>query len=323
MSNESGDDSSLIAHCSLLVWRRSMTSSASETFTPSARTPDDLDAYWRAAMDELEALSAAAEVDPLPLRSTDFADCYAVKLTSVGPYRLYAYYSVPHGEGPFPVIYHAPAYASVVQVPPYEERRRHISLSLCARGQRLSDRPFAASYPGLLTHGIERPASYIYRGIGCDAVRGVDFLLSRPEVDARRIAVVGNDMALLAAALRPQVAAVVMAGPLFYAAADLAPATSAYPWEEINDYTRLNPDRAGEVFGTLGYFDPLHLAPRVRANVYLPHDRPGGFVTAERLAPLVAALPDGATLYELTGYGYTDRCAQEAWLAAQLGTDAD
>lgn len=299
-----------------------MTRPASEPFTPSAHPPADLDAYWQAALDELAALPLAAEVDPLPLRSTDFADCYAVKLTSIGPYRLFAYYSVPRGDGPFPAIYHAPAYASVVAVPPYEERRRHVVLSLCARGQCLSDRPFAASYPGLLTHGIESPASYIYRGILCDAVRGVDFLLSRPEVDARRIAAVGNDMALLVAALRPAVAAVVMANPLFYAAADLAPATSAYPWEEINDYVRLAPDRAAAVFATLAYFDPLHLAPRVRAAVYVPHERPGGLFTAERLAPLVAALPDGATLYELTGYGYTDRCAQEAWLAERLGTGA-
>lgn len=299
-----------------------MTNSAPEAFTPSAGPPADLDAYWQAALDELAALPPAAEVDPLPLRSTDFADCYAVKLTSVGPYRLFAYYSVPHGDGPFPAIYHAPGYASVVQVPPFAERRRHVVLSLCARGQRLSDRPFAASYPGLLTHGIDRAADYIFRGIVCDAARGIDFLLARPEVDRRRIAVVGNDVGFLAAALRPAVSAVVMAGPLFYAAADLAPTTSAYPWEEVNDYARLMPDRAADAFRTLSYFDPLHLAPRLRAAVYLPHDRPGGFITAERLAPLVAALPDGASLYQLTGHGHTDRLAQEAWLAEQLGAGA-
>ena len=139
-------------------------------------------------------------------------------------------------------------------------------------------------------------------------------------MDARRIAVVGNDIALLAAALRPPVAAVVAANPLFYAAADLIPTTSAYPWEEVNDYVRLRSERAEAVRRTLGYFDPLHLAPRVRAAVYLPHDRPGGLFTAERLAPLAAALPDGPTLYQLTGYGYTDRLAQEAWLAERLGT---
>src|SRR5207244_1455461 len=78
-----------------------------------------------------------------------------VKMTSLGDYRLFAYYSVPNGAGPFPAIYHAPGYASVVQVPPYEERRRHAGLSVCARGQRLSDRPYAAAFPGLLTDHID------------------------------------------------------------------------------------------------------------------------------------------------------------------------
>lgn len=284
--------------------------------------PADLDAYWQAALDELDALPLAAEVDPLPLRATDFATMYGVKLTSIGPYRLFAYFSVPHTPGPHPVIYHAPLYASVVQVPPYEERRRAIVLSLCARGQRLSDRPFAASYPGLLTHAIDDPAQYVFRGIVCDAVRGLDFLLSRQEVDPARIAIIGNDVALLAAALRPQVAAVTMANPLFYQAAELVPATSAYPWEEINDLTRGQPERTAVTYRTLAYFDARHLASRVQAAAYLPHERPGGLVTAARLQPLAAALAGEVTLYELTGYGYTDRIAQEAWVARQLGMAA-
>ena len=56
---------------------------------------------------------AAPEVQELPLRSTDFATAYGVRLTSLGPYRLYGYLSIPNHDGPFPARYHLPRYGSV------------------------------------------------------------------------------------------------------------------------------------------------------------------------------------------------------------------
>ena len=81
----------------------------------------DLDSYWSEAVAELTSRPPNAEVDPSPIRSTEFSDGFGVKFTSLGDYRLFAYYSVPHGAGPHPAIYHAPGYASVVGVPPYDE----------------------------------------------------------------------------------------------------------------------------------------------------------------------------------------------------------
>src|SRR5919201_3054553 len=183
----------------------------------------DRDEFWARTMAEVASRPPAPEVDPLPVRSAPFADGYGVKLTcGLGDYRLFAYYSVPKSPGPHPAIYHAPGYASAVQVPPYEERRRHAVLSLCARGQRLSDRPFAAAYPGLLTHEIEDPERYPFRGIVGDACRGVDFLRLRSEVDRGRIVVVGGDTALFVAIFRPEVRAAVVADPFFPSLLDLA-----------------------------------------------------------------------------------------------------
>ena len=48
-------------------------------------------------------------------------------------------------------------------MPHYDDRERYATLTLMHRGQRLADQPFAASYPGLLTLGIDSPATYIYR----------------------------------------------------------------------------------------------------------------------------------------------------------------
>src|SRR5205085_11029274 len=117
--------------------------------------------------------------------------------TSVGPYRFFGYSSVPTGSGPVPGLLNTPGYGSVNHVPHAFDRQRYAVLTLMHRGQRLADQPFAAAYPGLLTHGVADPARYIYRGIVADCLRGAEFLASRPEVDGSRIGIVGNDLALI------------------------------------------------------------------------------------------------------------------------------
>jgi len=288
----------------------------SDNFQPCATKPGAFDSYWDEVEAELATVDAAPVLEVNRLRSTEFSTSYDLYLTSIGPYRLYAYYNVPKGEGPFPALLHTPGYASVVTQTPYEERHRYISLALCARGQRLSDRPFAASYPGLAIHGIEEPASYSYRGIIADTLRAIDFLLSRHEVDARRIILAGADTALIGAALRP-VAAVMASDPIFYAARDLAPRTIAYPHEEWNEYARYYPAKAEAMWATLGYFDPLFFAPRIASEVRLSVGPEGSLFSRVTAGPLVAAVSGKVDVDERTGYGYLDARRARAWRDAR------
>lgn len=273
--------------------------------------------FWAEAMAELMSTPPSPEVDVMPIRSTEFSEGFGVKLTSLGHYRIFAYYSVPHGGGPFPAIYHAPGYASVVQVPPYEERREHACLSLCARGQRLADKPYAAAYPGLLTDRIEEPRRYPFRGIVADACRGLDFLKLRAEVDPSRIVIVGADMALFVAALRPEARAVVVADPIFPRLFEVAQTTSAYPYEEINDYLRSYPERREAVRTTLALLDPSRLAGQITARVLITHSATGPFdqAAAERLA---SAVGPNASIYQRSGRGHLDRVHVEEWIATSL-----
>lgn len=269
-------------------------------------------------MAELMSRPPRPEVDDLPIRSTEFADGFGVKLTSLGDIRLFAYYSVPHGSGPFPAIYHAPGYASVVGVPPYEERQQHVCLSLAARGQRLSDRPYAAAFPGLLTDHIVDPLEYPLRGIVADTCRGIDFLKLRREVDLDRLVVVGGDMALFAAALRPEVRAVVVTDPFLPRLYEVAPTTSAYPYEEINDYLRTYPERAEAVRETLALLDPTGLASRIRCDVLLACSEHTTF-TPERAQKLADEIGPRAQIYPRTGRGYLDRTYVESWISERTG----
>jgi cephalosporin-C deacetylase-like acetyl esterase len=281
--------------------------------------PEDFDAYWAGTLAELMHLPIAPELTEIPLRSTDFGVVYGLRLTSTGPYRVFAYYCVPHGKGPFPVIVHLPRYGSVNHIPPYEQRQRYIGVQLCHRGQRLSDQPFAASYPGLLTTGIDDPQAYVYRGIVADCCRVLDFLSSRPEVDPSRIVLTGDDLALMTAALRPQVDALYCAPALFYATGRLAPATKGYPLEEINEYVRTFPARAAQVWRTLSYFDPLYFAPKIEADTLLVTGNERDFYGPAVMAPLVEALGSRVTLYETAHSSYRDGVYFESWLRERYG----
>ena len=294
--------------------------------TMSGTRPADFDSYWQATLDRLAQLPAAPEVVEIPLRSTDFATAYGVRLTSIGPYRIYGYLSIPAGDGPFPAKYFLPRYGSVVDLVPQgtanSQRRQYVTFSICVRGQRLADQPYAASFPGLLTDGISDHENYVYRGIVADCCRGVEYLASRPEVDGTRIAAIGPDLALTTAALCPQITHAVCGPALSYAAAKLAPRTGAYPLEEINDYLRLHPERQELVHRTLSYFDIRWFAPRVSATTLLMAGAPGTALDAAALQPLAQAIKGDTDVHEAEHSGYKDGVFSEEWLTRQFGLAA-
>ncbi len=287
-----------------------------------AERPMDFEAYWDGVDAELARYPLAVEMERNALRSTEFATVYNIRLTSIGPYRIFGYYSVPVGDGPFPGLMNAPRYGSVNHVPHYDDRERYATLTLMHRGQRLADQPFAASYPGLLTLGIDSPATTIYRSIVADCLRGAEFLLSRPEVDGAHVSVVGDDLALITAARRPQFTAVQAGGLLFYRLLDAAARSSAYPVEEINDYLRTYPDQREDVARTLAYLDPINHAARVKATALLITGDEGAINGPEWLEPLAGALGGPVEQYRLTHEGATDHDWQDAWMARQLGKEA-
>jgi cephalosporin-C deacetylase-like acetyl esterase len=281
-----------------------------ETETPR---PADFDAYWQAVDDQLATYPAAPELTRLALPSDEFSTVYGVRITSAGPYRIFGYLSVPKGAGPFPGLLVAPGYGSVNHLPHLDDRQRYVTLVLMHRGQRLADQPFAASYPGLLTLGIDNPASYIYRGIVADCLRGAEFLLSRPEVDASRVGIMGNDLALITAARRPGFAAVQASGLLFHRLLETSARTDAYPVEEVNDYLRTYPDRRDAVARTLAYFEPIHHVSGLTATTLFN----GGGASVKPLADAIAGTVEH---YEQSHEGGTDHDWTDAWMARQLGS---
>ncbi|MGW4961655.1 acetylxylan esterase [Nonomuraea sp. NPDC004186] len=271
----------------------------------------NFDSYWSAVDEELAAIPARPVLDLVPARTTDEATSYTVRLTSTGPYRVFGHLSIPAGDGPFPALLQTPRYGSVNDMPHPNDRSRYVVLGLVHRGQRLADEGFSAAYPGLLTMGIDDPASYIYRGIAADCLRAAEFLMSLDEVDPARVAVRGNDLAVLTAARRPGFSAVRVSELLFYRAAEARLKSSRYPLEELNDHLRAG-SSAQIVDNTLAYFDPVRHASAVTARTLLAVDDP------DWCAALIEALP-AASVYKLTHLDGTDNDFLDAWLAELSG----
>ncbi|HUG15820.1 MAG TPA: acetylxylan esterase [Thermomicrobiales bacterium] len=281
--------------------------------------PADFDRYWDENDQRLAAMPPAPQLEPLPIRSNEHSDVYTLRITSFGPYRVFGYYSVPKGAGPHPGLLLTPGYGSVKAVPDYNDRKRYVTLQIMHRGQRLADQPYAATYPGLLTDRIDDPERYIFRDIVADCLRGAEFLLARPEVDASRVAVSGNDLALIVAARRSGFAVAQAADLMFCRAMEARLRTEAYPLEEINDYLRAHPEREAAVARTLAYLDPTHHVERVKVTTQLSAGDQGSMAGAGWMAQMIGQFGGPLEQYQLTHEGGTDHDAVDAWLAQKLG----
>ncbi len=272
---------------------------------------DNFDAYWDEVDNDLAKIDPRPELTPLPMRSNEYSTVYALKLTSIGPARVFGYYSVPTGDGgPFPTLMQTPSYGSVNHIPDYNDRKRYVCLTIMHRGQRLADEPWAARYPGLLTEGLDTADTYIYRSIVADCLRGAEFLLSREEVDPARIAIAGDHLAMLTATRRTGFTHMVAEPGLLYRPMEARLINNDYPLEEFNDYFRSSPEKVGSATAVLELFDPINHVKRFSGSTLLTTSG-----SIDWYQPIIDAFGGGVEVYERGPKSGTDADNIDAWLA--------
>ncbi len=249
-----------------------MAKRAPETYATRVKRPSDFDEFWSDVLAQVAQVPLNAQMVPDPLRSSEDMEVFQVFYDSLDHVRIAAWYCVPRsGRRPLPAIMYVPGYLSDPPIPKEWARRGYAALSVAPRGKLRSNSQFNPGYPGLLTHNIVDRNSYSYRGFYVDAWRGVDFLLSRPEVDSRRIGVTGSSqgggLTITTAAMRHEVRAAAAGAPYLCGYIDAIELTHTYPYQEINDYLRFHPDSRQAVEQTLAYFDGINFAPRIRCPI--------------------------------------------------------
>jgi len=234
--------------------------------------PADFDAFWQGVMEQAATIPLAAEAIPEPLRTSDDVEVFQVFYDSLDRVRIAAWYCRPtHRAERAPALLFLPGYQMDPPIPKEWARKGYIALSVAPRGKLRSLRQFNPGYPNLLTYNIVDRHTYAYRGFYVDAWRGIDFLLSRPEVDPSRIGVTGTSqgggLTICTAAMRHEVRAAAAGAPYLCGFLDAIELTHTYPYEEINDYLRQHPERRAEVEETLAYFDGLNFADHITCPI--------------------------------------------------------
>ena len=238
--------------------------------------------FWKRAHAALDEVPMGAVVEPV-----EETDVYSmeghmksrsisrVTLTGLDGVRFRAFYAAPTGippAGGWPAILALPGYDFIMSVPLQLVHYGYATLSLFPRGQGISEEEWKWDYGTPLVWHIDDPERYYYRGAYMDCVRGLDFLVSRPEVNASRMGVwgfsQGGALTLATAALDRRVAAAV-AGVPWLCNFPVSCEITEEPYSELCDYLAQHPEKRDATLANLTYFDSLNLADAISCPVLI------------------------------------------------------
>jgi cephalosporin-C deacetylase len=246
-------------------------------YQPELYREADFDDYWNETIGEAKSQTLNLELIPYDLKSRG-VECYQIRFDAFRSGRIAGWYLKPKGKGKFPGLMQYHGYSGRAQRPldvlAIAEQGIAV-MTMDTRGQNGLSEDHAA-YPsghfsGWMTKGIRDPKSYYYRYVYADAVRALEALATRDEVDASRLAITGisqgGGITMAVAALSPD--RPVLALPDIPFLCDYRRAieiTPLPPYTELSSFIKTNPSDRDQLIRTLSYCDNLNLAPRIKCR---------------------------------------------------------
>lgn len=247
--------------------------------------PADFEEYWDASLCELIAHDPQVELIRNHTLGSRQIECYDLWFTGIGGARVYAKYVRPAKvEQPAPAILRFHGYAGNsgdwTALAAYAAEGFCIAALDCRGQGGQSEDNLQVKGPTLRGHivrGLDDadPKNLLYRHIFLDTVLLARIVMGFQEVDADRVAAMGNSqggaLAVACAALEPRIKAAAPVYPFlsdYYRVWTMDLAKQAY--EELATFFRhFDPlhQREDEIFERLGYIDIQNLAKRIRAKV--------------------------------------------------------
>lgn len=242
----------------------------------------DFRAFWDKGLLDLAKVKPNYKLILQPDKSNDDYELYIVEMRSYGNELIRGYYAKPKKEGNFPARIECMGYGSSPYLPNMKwDGFAHFVLSTRGQGLNLASNRFGT----WITYGLDNKENYYYKGAFLDVVRAIDFICSRPEVDAEKIAVTGGSQGgaftFAAAALDKRVKAAAPRVPFLSDYPDYFK-ISPWPRSDMEAYMKNHPEIWWEeIYTLLSYFDiknlaqwiecPLIMGIGVQDNVCPPH----------------------------------------------------
>ena len=212
-----------------------------EEIRPHGKLPGHFDRFWREAKTELLRIPMDALVEEVAAVDSGDAKRFKVSLANVDGSRVYGWLHLPEGSGPFPTVLSIPgsgigrtgrfagftkAGIAVLAIEIHGlEPKKHEIIGAVQWIRPVDDeiKYFVKLQKGILagyhSFGIENPYRYYHRRSLQAAMRALDYLYTREDVDTSRIIVFGGSqgggLSLLLAAIDKRINAVVATVPAF------------------------------------------------------------------------------------------------------------
>jgi cephalosporin-C deacetylase len=298
------------------------------TYRPDVAEPADFDSSWSATLVAARATPVLLDVRPVD-NGLAFVDTWDVTFAGFAGHPVKAWLSRPtgHDDAALPAVVEYLGYGRGRGLP--HERLSWVAagyahLLMDTRGQGgqygagghtpdpVGSEPAA---PGFVTRGILDPAQHYYRRLVTDAVRAVDAVRALPGIEPGRVAVAGHSqggyLAIAAAALVPDVRAVLASVPFLCHVERALQITEQGPLQELVQYLSVHRDAVDAALRTLSYVDGVAFARRAAA--------PAHFAVGLR----DAVCPPSTVFAAYNHWGATDKAIEVYPFNGHEGGDAE
>lgn len=233
----------------------------------------DFDSFWNLAKAELASVAPMYKVTYKQTSGTHLI--YDVEMKSIKGKTIKGYLSVPNKTGKFPAIVISFGYGVTATIP--DRNDDYVAFAYNIRGQGISTDYTRTD--DFFVNGLTDKNTYYYREAYMDALRAVDFICSRSEVDTTKIFAEGESqggaLTYVIAALDSRILAAsprlpfLADFPVYYNIKEKVNEIDEWPMYGLKQYMSKYNFPSATLFRNLSYFDLKNFARKIKCPILM------------------------------------------------------